>query len=247
MKNEKKGIGDLYHQQTRYRRNAMPRGGLDWANQPVSFKEYPASLRRFTLLPPALQGGKSIWETIAGRRSFREFSSQPITFAELSQLIWATQGITSRASGFAFRTVPSAGALFPIETYLIVNRVEGIPPGVYHYSAEGREVALLKEGQFGSDLCRGGLGQEMLEEGACVFVWTAVVQRSRWKYRERAFRYIYIDAGHIGQNLYLAAAAMGLGCCSVGAFYDEEVDRLVGVDGKEEISVYLGVVGRILK
>jgi SagB-type dehydrogenase family enzyme len=85
----------------------------------------------------------------------------------------------------------------------------------------------------------------MLEEASCIFVWTATVERAKWKYRERAYRYIYMDAGHIGQNLYLAATAMNLGCCTVGAFYDEEVDRLIGIDGREEISVYLGAVGRI--
>ena len=84
----------------------------------------------------------------------------------------------------------------------------------------------------------------MLQEASCVFVWTAIVKRSKWKYRERAYRYIYMDVGHIGQNLYLAAASLGLGCCTVGAFFDEEMDRLIGVDGKEEISVYLGAVGR---
>jgi SagB-type dehydrogenase family enzyme len=245
MDKKKNGIGDLYHQETKYRRNAMPRGGLEWANQPALYKEYPPSLRRFPIQPPDRHEGKSFWEAIVKRRSMREFSPQSITFVELSQLIWAAQGITSKAFGFAFRTVPSAGALYPIETYIVVNRVEGIPPGLYHYSVEGGQMVLLKEGQFGSDLCRGGLGQEMLEEAACVFVWTAIVQRSRWKYRERAFRYIYMDVGHIGQNLYLAAAAMDLGCCTVGAFYDEEVDRLIGVDGEEEVSVYLGAVGRI--
>jgi SagB-type dehydrogenase family enzyme len=89
------------------------------------------------------------------------------------------------------------------------------------------------------------LGQEMLEEAACVFVWTAIVGRSKWKYRERAYRYIYIDVGHMGQALYLAATALALGCCTVGAFFDEEVDHLIGVDGKKEISVYLGAVGHI--
>jgi SagB-type dehydrogenase family enzyme len=85
----------------------------------------------------------------------------------------------------------------------------------------------------------------MLGEASCVFIWTAIVERSAWKYRERAYRYIYMDVGHIGQNLYLAATALNLGCCTVGAFYDEEVDRLIGVDGKEEISVYLGAIGRV--
>jgi SagB-type dehydrogenase family enzyme len=85
----------------------------------------------------------------------------------------------------------------------------------------------------------------MLEDAGCVFVWTAMVGRSKWKYRERAYRYIYMDAGHLGQNLYLAAAALNLGCCTVGAFFDEEMDRLMDIDGKEEITVYLGAVGRI--
>jgi SagB-type dehydrogenase family enzyme len=106
------------------------------------------------------------------------------------------------------------------------------------------QLIFLKEGDFGPNLQDAGLGQGMLEEAACVFIWTAIVERSKWKYRERAYRYIYMDAGHIGQNLYLAATALNLGCCTVGAFFDEEVDRLIGVDGKEEISIYLGAVGR---
>jgi SagB-type dehydrogenase family enzyme len=141
--------------------------------------------------------------------------------------------------------VPSAGALYPIETYIAVNRVDEIPPGIYHYNVKETQLILLKEGNFGPDLQQAGLGQEMLEEASCVFVWTAIIERSKWKYRERAYRYIYMDVGHIGQNLYLAATAMNLGCCTVGAFFDEEVDRLIGVDGKEEISVYLGAVGHI--
>jgi SagB-type dehydrogenase family enzyme len=238
-------IGDLYHQETKYRREAMPRGGLDWARQPSLYKEFPYALKHFPLRPPDQKGGKPIWETIPQRRSIREFSRHPISFSELSQLIWATQGITLRAWGYEFRAVPSAGALYPIETYIAVNRVDEIPPGIYHYNVKETQLILLKEGNFGPDLQQAGLGQEMLEEASCVFVWTAIIERSKWKYRERAYRYIYMDVGHIGQNLYLAATAMNLGCCTVGAFFDEEVDRLIGVDGKEEISVYLGAVGHI--
>ncbi len=190
-------------------------------------------------------GGKSLWEAIAQRRSIREFSNQSLTFPELSQLIWATQGITLRAWGYEFRASPSAGALYPIETYLVVNRVEEISSGLYHYNVKEAQLILLKEGHFGQELCQAGLGQEMLEEAACVFVWTALVERSKWKYRERAYRYIYMDAGHIGQTLYLAATALSFGCCTVGAFFDTEVDRVLGIDGKNEISIYLGAVGRI--
>ena len=245
MDPRKEGVGDLYHQETKYRRESMLRGGLDWANQPFPYKEFTHALNRFPIRPLGQKGGKSLWEAIAQRRSIREFSNQSVTFSEISQLIWATQGITLKGRGFDFRASPSAGALYPIETYLVVNRVEQIPPGLYHYSVKETQLILLKEGHFGPEISQAGLGQEMLEEAACVFVWTAIVARSKWKYRERAYRYIYMDAGHIGQNLYLAATAMNLGCCTVGAFFDDEIDRLIGVDGKEEISVYLGAVGQI--
>ena len=243
MDQRREGIGDRYHDETKYQRESMPRGGLNWASQPFPYKESPDAIKYFPLRPFSQKTGKSFWEAISQRRSTREFSDQPITFSELSQLIWATQGITLKARGFEFRASPSAGALYPIETYLVVNRVEEIPRGLYHYNVKEAQLILLKDGQFGLELCRAGLGQEMLEEAACVFVWTAIVERSKWKYRERAYRYIYMDVGHIGQTLYLAATALNLGCCTVGAFFDEEIDRVIGVDGKNEISVYLGAVG----
>jgi len=239
------GIGDRYHQETRYRRHSMQGGGLDWAHQPSPYKEFSRPLKRFPIQSPVQGGGNPLWETIGERRSLRNFSGDPISFSDLSRLLWATQGITFRGRGYDFRTCPSAGALYPIETYVAVNRVEGCLPGMYHYHVRKAELALLMEGNVGSELADAGLGQEMLEEAAAVFVWTAVIERSKWKYRERAYRYIYMDAGHIGQNLYLAATALGLGCCTIGAFFDEEVDRLIGIDGKEEISVYLGAVGRV--
>jgi SagB-type dehydrogenase family enzyme len=243
MDRRREGIGDLYHQETKYRRETMPQGALDWAHQPSPYKEFPYALKQFPIRPLGQKGGKPLWEAINQRRSIREFSNQTIAFSELSQLIWATQGITLKSWGFDFRASPSAGALYPIETYLVVNRVEEIPPGLYHYDVKEARLIFLKEGHFGSELSQAGLGQGMLEEAGCVFVWTAVVGRSKWKYGERAYRYIYMDVGHIGQALYLAATALSLGCCTVGAFFDEEVDRVIGADGKKEISVYLGAVG----
>ncbi len=245
MDGRKEGIGDLYHQETKYRRESMPRGRLDWTHQPPPYKEIAHAVIRFPIRPLDPKGGKSLWEAVAQRRSVRDFSDQSLTLGELSQLIWATQGITSKTRGFDFRASPSAGALYPIETYLVANRVEEIPRGLYHYDVRETQLTLLKEGHFGPELSQAGLGQGMLAEAACVFVWTAIVERSKWKYRERAYRYIYMDVGHIGQTLYLAATALDLGCCTVGAFFDEEVDRVIGVDGKNEISVYLGAVGHV--
>ncbi|HUL21416.1 MAG TPA: SagB/ThcOx family dehydrogenase [Thermodesulfobacteriota bacterium] len=243
MDRGREGAGDLYHQETKYRRESLPRGGLDWAHQPPRYKESAHALEHFSIRPLDPKSGKSLWEAIAQRRSVREFSQQSISFPEISQLIWATQGITLNAQGFDFRASPSAGALYPIETYLVANRVAEIPAGLYHYDVRDAQLVLFREGHFGPELALAGLGQEMLEEAACVFVWTAMVGRSKWKYRERAYRYIYMDAGHIGHALYLAATALDLGCCTVGAFFDDEVDHLIGVDGEQEISVYLGAVG----
>ena len=154
MGQKMEGIGDLYHQETKYRRDAMPRGGLDWAHQQSPYKKFPAALRSIPLPPPEQGDGRPIWETIAQRRSYREFSPQPITFAELSQLIWATQGITAKAWGYDFRAAPSAGALYPIETYLVVNRVTELTPGLYHLDIKENRVVLIKEGNFGVDLDR---------------------------------------------------------------------------------------------
>ena len=242
MDGKKEGIGDRYHRETKYRREFAALAGLG-AHQPLPAQEI--ARKHFPLRPPDQKGGKSLWEAITQRRSVREFSRRPISFLQISQLIWAVQGITLKAQGFDFRASPSAGALYPIETYLAANRIEEIPSGLYHYEVRDARLILLREGYLGPELSLAGLGQEMLEEAAAVFVWTAVVGRSKRKYRERAYRYIYMDAGHIGQALYLSAAALDLGCCTAGAFFDDEVDRLVGIDGKEEISVYLGAVGRV--
>jgi SagB-type dehydrogenase family enzyme len=243
MKDRKEGAGDSYHRETKYRRDSSLGGALDWSSQPSPYKEDLTTLKRFPILPPAPEEGAPIWEVIARRRSFREFSPRAISLGELSQLLWATQGITAHAWGYDFRAVPSAGALYPIETYVLVNRVDGIPAGIHHYDVKRAQLVLLKEGNFGREAARAALGQALLEDAAAVFLWTAIVERSKWKYRQRGYRYIYMDAGHIGQNLYLAATALNLGCCTVGAFFDEEVDRVIGVDGVEEISVYLGAVG----
>jgi SagB-type dehydrogenase family enzyme len=245
VKNREEGIGDQYHWATRYQRDQTLGGRLDWESRPSPHKDQQQVLKHIPIEPPVEKGGRPVWEVIAARRSLRDFTSQPMRFDELSRLIWATQGITLRAWGHDFRAAPSAGALYPIETYILVNRVEGVLPGIYHYRVKEFQLLLLKKGNFGRELSRAGLEQGMLEEAAAVFIWTAVVARSKWKYRERGYRYIYMDAGHIGQNLYLAATALDLGCCTVGAFFDNEVDRLIGIDGREEISVYLGAVGHI--
>jgi SagB-type dehydrogenase family enzyme len=145
---------------------------------------------------------------------------------------------------YALRTAPSAGALYPVETYLSVQAVEGVESGIYHYGVQSHELELLRKGDFREAVALAALDQGFLAEAAAVFAWTAVFARSKWKYKERAFRYVYLDAGQIAQNLALAAVALGLGSCQVAALYDDEVNAVLGVDGKEESILYMTAVGR---
>ena len=227
-------IGDRYQHTTRYQRqqgrSAAP-GAAEPAHGSVSLSE------------PEAAGGEGLWTTIQGRRSIRDFRNTPLTSRQLAQLLWATQGITARRRGFAFRAAPSAGARYPIDTYVIVNRVEGLEPGLYRYSVEAAALERRRLGPLGRAIASACLDQDMCEQAAVVFAWTALPARSKPRYHERAYRYIYMDAGHIGENLHLAAVALGLGCCAIGAFYDGEVNAVLGVDGDQEFAIYLSVVG----
>jgi SagB-type dehydrogenase family enzyme len=153
--------------------------------------------------------------------------------------------VTATQHGYALRTAPSAGALYPIETYVIVHAVETIAPGIYHYDVRAHALEQIKTGDFRLAVAQAALDQDMAYEAGLVFVWTALFQRSKWKYGQRAYRYVYLDAGHIAQNVALAAVALGLGSCQIGALYDDEVNALLGVDGKTESTIYMTVVGNL--
>jgi SagB-type dehydrogenase family enzyme len=239
----KPGIGERFQEETKYARGRLGGGYLDWRARPETTKRYPDA-PRFKLDPPQQGGGFPLWEAIGRRRSVRDYKNIPLTRAELSQLIWAAQGVTKKISGYDLRSAPSAGALYPVETYLFIQNVESFESGIYHYSVRGHELELLRQGDFRSALAEAALDQGFLAEAAVVFAWTAVFARSKWKYRQRSYRYVYLDAGHIAQNVALAAVALGLGSCQVAALYDDEVNTLLGVDGEEESILYLTSVGR---
>lgn len=202
-------------------------------------------LAQIALAVPTNKGGDGVWEVMEQRRSKRDYTQGGLSLDLLSQLLWATQGITAQEGPYLFRTVPSAGALYPIETYLIVHRIEKLKPGIYHLDVPGFCLELLREGNFSREIVAAALQQSMAATASVVFIWTAVIRRSSWKYGARASRYIYLDAGHIGQNLYLAATALKLGCCTIGAFYDDKVNQIIGVDGKEETAIYLATIGKL--
>jgi SagB-type dehydrogenase family enzyme len=237
------GIGDRFQDETKYVRDKLPAGYLDWRKKPGPYKSYPEA-QMIALPAPERAGGMPLWEAVGGRRSVRDFRGSPLSARDLSQLLWSSQGITRIMGEYALRAAPSAGALYPIETYLSVQAVEGIESGIYHYDVREHGLDLLRNDDFREAVAGAALDQGFLVEAAVVFAWTAVFARSKWKYKERAYRYVYLDAGHIAQNVALAAVALGLGSCQIAALYDDEVNAVLGVDGKEESIVYMTAVGR---
>lgn len=243
------GIGDTFQNESKYQRGHLPGGRLDWAGKPPTYKRYPSAVT-IPLSTPQTEGGAPIWDTMRRRRSVRRFADSPMQETELSQLLWAAQGITGINRSLGLRTAPSAGALYPVETYLVVHTIGGtdqansIEPGIYHYAVEEHQLEQLQTGDFQMEIAKAALDQESAAWADVVFVWTAVFERSKWKYRQRAYRYIYLDAGHIAQNVALGAVALGLGTCQIAALYDDEVNALLGVDGVEESAIYMTVVGK---
>ncbi len=240
--NDSYGFGDNFQKESKYIRNVAPNEPPVRIQKPELYKRYPDSTQ-VTLPSPVKDAGMPLWKAIGNRRSRRAFSDKPLSKKTLSQLLWAAQGISARLENYAFRTSPSAGALYPVETYLLINSVDDIPQGIYHYSVGEHCLDELKVGSYGRELAHAALNQTMVAEANAVFIWTAVVDRCKWKYGQRAYRYIYLDAGHIAENLALAAEALDLNNCPIAAFYDEEMNEIIGVDGVKETVIYLSVVG----
>lgn len=189
---------------------------------------------------PRYASDVSIEQTLLERRSVRRYAAEPLTLGDLSQLLWAAQGITSNRG---FRTAPSAGALYPLELYAVIGDVEGLTPGVYSYRPDGHKLVRLIEGDIRGELAGAALGQDFVKEGALTIVFTAVYQRTMVKYGERGIRYVHIEVGHAAQNVCLQAEALGLGVCTVGAFYDGRVSELLNLPDEAE-PLYLVPVGR---
>jgi SagB-type dehydrogenase family enzyme len=190
-----------------------------------------------------------LWQAIEQRRSLRKYSEEPLSRDELSFLLWATQWVRDFRSNekveVAFRNVPSAGARHPFETYLLVNKVEGINPGIYYYHPTKHGLVLFREGsEWAETVCKGTFDQEMVLSSAVTFMWVAIPQRTTWRYSQRGYRYLYLDAGHVGQNLHLAAEAIGAGACMIGAYYDEGMNEILNLGGREAFVIYMASLGK---
>ena len=196
---------------------------------------------------PDLNKNINFWEVVMNRQSTRRFLDKPLQLKDVSQLLFGTTGITRKYPNYEYRINPSAGGLYPIETYIAVNHVEDLEQGIYHYNISSHKLELLKQGDFRIQVAKACLDQKIAYDSAINFIWSAVVERSKWKYLQRCYRYLYLDCGHIAQNLYLVAGALNLGVCTIGAIYDDELNNILEIDGITEFSLYVGVVGQKFK
>ncbi len=194
------------------------------------------------LVMPAIE----LRTAVEARKSLRKYAEKALTMDELDYLLWLSQGVkhlSSRPS--TARTVPSAGARHAFETLLLVNRVEGLEPGLYRYMAiENGLVRLAAAAEINAQITQACLGQPQVATSAVTFIWAAVVERMFWRYVERGYRYLHLDAGHVCQNLALGAEALGCGICPIAAFDDEALNTALGLDGDEQFVVYLASVGK---
>jgi len=237
------GIGRDFLERTEYRH-------LEPSEQERGLPQPPLEIRlgdgeSIELPEGKRDAGPALWRVMSERRSVREYGAESLSVADLATLLWATQGVTRVIPGRAtFRTVPSAGARHAFETVVLANRVDGLERATYQYLAvDHRLLRLDAFPGLAEKMAEACLGQRMVAENAATFVWVADRARMAWRYGERGTRYLFLDAGHVCQNLYLAAEAIGAGVCAIAAFDDRRLNELLGLDGIDRFAVYVASVG----
>lgn len=211
--------------------------------------ESPAPAGQLISLPRPEEidlGHVDLRAAIENRRSLRQYSEDALSLQELSFLLWCTQGVKKVTRLPAtLRTVPSAGARHAIDTILLVNRVSGLEPGLYRFMAIDHALVKLEvSSNITEQVTVACQHQGHVASSAVTFIWVAALERMRWRYGQRSYRYLLLDAGHICQNLYLAAEAISCGVCAIAAYDDDGLNRVLNLDGEEQFVVYVGSLGR---
>lgn len=206
-----------------------------------NLQDEPERTEMKIILPqPVVKSNISLEEALSLRRSVREFSTEPLHLSDISQLLWAAQGITSSEG---YRTAPSAGGLYPLEIYVVTANVDDLPPGCYHYRPLAHDLEVVTSENLVSELAAAALDQSWVENAAANFIISAVYERTTEKYGERGIRYVHLEAGHAAQNICLQAAALGIGVVTVGAFHDDKIAQVTGM-GPEEAPLYVIPTGK---
>jgi SagB-type dehydrogenase family enzyme len=190
---------------------------------------------------PSFDSGTSVEKALLRRRSVREYRDEPLTLAEIGQFLWAAQGVTAPGG---FRTAPSAGALYPLELYVVAGDVRDLAPGTYRYRPQTHTLTPILDGDRRGELCAAALHQSAIRKAPASLVFSAVVARTTGKYGKRGVRYVYMDHGHAAQNVNLQAVALNLGTVVIGAFDDDAVRRVMSLSPEEE-PLSIMPVGRI--
>lgn len=242
---EEPDLSGLYHLHTSNLRARVAAPGGDEDLRPFRFRTYPGASR--TPLPGRdFDLPVDFGRVLAGRSSVREFELRLLELEKLGRLLHASYGVAGSrqvdgVTAYA-RPTPSAGGLYPLELYVVCQSVAELPAGLYHYDARAHELEQRRVASLHVALADLTIGQEMIRDAVAVIVITAVFQRTMWKYGQRGYRYVWLDAGHVAQNTYLVAGALGLGAVSIGGFFDRELDELLLLPA-EEHAVYLVCVG----
>ncbi|MGQ7336477.1 SagB/ThcOx family dehydrogenase [Streptococcus suis] len=203
-------------------------------NLPSDFTDYERKTKEFR-------------EILFSRRSTREFSSESLTLSDLSYILNSSYGISGALENVEkgyyqeLRTSPSAGGLYPLEIYFYANNIEGLEMGVYHYNPSEHNLSILQKGEL--DLSKYTSYSSIAKKAACVIFITAVFPRLSYKYGERSYRFVHLDAGHLGQNIYLSAESIDIGALAIGGFFDDEINNLLDIDGVTEGIVYEFLIG----
>lgn len=218
---------------------------LDHDNRPGRFRTLPGA-KRIRLPKGHFRVTQTLGDALGGRCSTRDFSLRPLTLGRLSQLLFLSYGVrgirTVEDEVVYDRCSPSAGGLYPLELYAALQSVTGVADGLYHYDARFHRLEEIKIGRFHGELADLTIGQDMIRSANVVLILSAVFQRTMWKYGARGYRYVWLDAGHVGQNIYLAAGGLKLGAVTIGGFFDAAVNKLVEL-GPGETAIYLACVG----
>jgi SagB-type dehydrogenase family enzyme len=250
-------LSELYHENTKLHpltaQQMMPASDLPTADlQAMSraYKQYPSSPR--IKLPPIENlppNDRMFDEVISSRRSVRDFADLDLNLNELSQILHQSYGITGEISGSNgtiqnLRAVPSGGALYPAEIYLAIRKVSGVEPGIYHYNVPNHEIELLIPGDPTEKILEACCGQEYVQHASVVFLISGVLERTKLKYGERGYRYVLLDIGHLGQNIYLSCTSLSLAIMTTCGFFDDEVNKLLRIDGVDETAMYVAFIGK---
>lgn len=247
MRGERPDIARLYHLHSSNVRSRLPDMDVDHDRRPLRFRTYPGAPRvalpgrDFALTAP-------LGAVLEARRSVRAFAPRPLELALVGRLLHASYGLRRPAALVGEqapeRSSPSAGGLYPLELYLATRAVTDLADGIYHYDPRAHALELRCAGSAHEQLAAMTIGQEQLGQANLVVVVSALFERTLWKYGQRGYRYVWLDAGHLGQNLYLTATALGLGVVAVGGFYDDEVGRLLALP-PDEAAIYLFAIGNV--